>query len=209
MTSYNLNQGVPAADDYDLCTVIPREEWGFDGLIITDWGGGSATPGIMMHAGNDLVMPGRAPQVITTALEGTALRTGKQEEQEGPAIRVSIGDIQKSAIHILNTVMDTVEFENSLTAEVTETSEEKKISFEIADEFNNIVNSVEMKVGDTVQNKARTEDENAEVTYTSSDEAVVTVDENGTVTAVAAGSATIRASLSETEYAEYTVTVTK
>ena len=80
-------------------------------------------------------------------------------------------------------------FENSLTAEVTETSEEKKISFEIADEFNNIVNSVEMKVGDTVQNKARTEDENAEVTYTSSDEAVVTVDENGTVTAVAAGSA--------------------
>ena len=137
------------------------------------------------------------------------MRTGKQEEQEGPAIRVSIGDIQKSAIHILNTVMDTVEFENSLTAEVTETSEEKKISFEIADEFNNIVNSVEMKVGDTVQNKARTEDENAEVTYTSSDEAVVTVDENGTVTAVAAGSATIRASLSETEYAEYTVTVTK
>lgn len=209
MTSYNLNQGIPDADDYDLCTVLPREEWGFDGLIMTDWGGGSATPGIMMHAGNDLVMPGRAPQVITTALEGTALRTGKQEEQEGPEIRVSIGDVQKSAMHILNVVMNSVEFENSLTAEATENTEEKQISFEIADEFNNIVNAIELKVGATAQNKARTVEENVEVTYTSSDESVATVDENGTVTAVAAGTATIRASLSETQYAEYHVTVTE
>ena len=29
---------MPAADDYDLCTDIPRGEWGFNGLIMTDWG---------------------------------------------------------------------------------------------------------------------------------------------------------------------------
>ena len=44
MTSYNLNNSMPAADDYDLCTDIPRGEWGFNGLIMTDWGGGQSTP---------------------------------------------------------------------------------------------------------------------------------------------------------------------
>ncbi len=58
MTSYNQNNSMPAADDYDLCTDIPRGEWGFNGLIMTDWGGGQSTPVNSMHAGNDLIMPG-------------------------------------------------------------------------------------------------------------------------------------------------------
>lgn len=66
MTSYNLNNGVPAADDYDLCTDICRGEWGFDGFIMTDWGGGQSTPIYSMHAGNDIIMPGGNPNVILT-----------------------------------------------------------------------------------------------------------------------------------------------
>ncbi len=58
MTSYNLVNGVPTADDYDLCTNLARGEWGFDGLIMTDWNGGSSTPSKSMHAGNDLITPG-------------------------------------------------------------------------------------------------------------------------------------------------------
>lgn len=58
MTSYNLLNGVPTADSYDLCTDIARGEWGFDGLIMTDWNGGSSTPALSMHAGNDMIMPG-------------------------------------------------------------------------------------------------------------------------------------------------------
>ena len=58
MTSYNKINGIPAADSYDLCTNIARGEWGFKGLIMTDWNGGSSTPSISMHAGNDLIMPG-------------------------------------------------------------------------------------------------------------------------------------------------------
>ncbi|MCI7812219.1 MAG: glycoside hydrolase family 3 C-terminal domain-containing protein [Lachnospiraceae bacterium] len=65
MTSYNLNNSVPAADDYDLCTDLARGEWGFDGLIMTDWGGGQSTPSISMHAGNDLIMPGSSVEDIT------------------------------------------------------------------------------------------------------------------------------------------------
>lgn len=58
MTSYNKINGVPTADSYDLNTNIARGEWGFAGLIMTDWNGGSSTPSTSMHAGNDLIMPG-------------------------------------------------------------------------------------------------------------------------------------------------------
>ena len=65
MTSYNQNNGRPAADDYDLCTAFARDEWGFKGMIMTDWGGGQSVPMYEMHAGNDLVCPGKgAAQII-------------------------------------------------------------------------------------------------------------------------------------------------
>ena len=62
MTSYNKVNGEHTANSHDLCTVAAREEWGFRGVIMTDWtttnkdGGSSAAKCIA--AGNDLVMPG-------------------------------------------------------------------------------------------------------------------------------------------------------
>lgn len=61
MTSYNLINGVHTANNYDLCTNIARNEWKFDGLIMTDWTTTSdkgCTAAGCMRAGNDLVMPG-------------------------------------------------------------------------------------------------------------------------------------------------------
>ncbi|MBR2764465.1 MAG: glycoside hydrolase family 3 C-terminal domain-containing protein [Blautia sp.] len=62
MTSYNKVNNVHTANSYDLCTTAARTEWGFKGVIMTDWtttnqeGGSSAAKCIA--AGNDLVMPG-------------------------------------------------------------------------------------------------------------------------------------------------------
>ncbi|WP_074017372.1 glycoside hydrolase family 3 N-terminal domain-containing protein [Anaeromassilibacillus senegalensis] len=67
MTSYNLINSVPAADSYDLCTDFARGEWGFEGVIMTDWGGGQSDPGQSMHAGNDLIMPGGSASTIVAA----------------------------------------------------------------------------------------------------------------------------------------------
>ena len=64
MTSYNLINHQPAADSYDLCTDFARGEWGFKGVIMTDWGGGQSHPDISMHAGNDLIMPGGSTATI-------------------------------------------------------------------------------------------------------------------------------------------------
>ena len=62
MTSYNLINGVHAANNRDLCTDVARNEWGFKGMIMTDWTtterDDSCTASGCMRAGNDLVMPG-------------------------------------------------------------------------------------------------------------------------------------------------------
>ena len=62
MTSYNLINGVHAANNHDLCTDVARNEWGFQGAIMTDWTttevDDSCTASGCMRAGNDLVMPG-------------------------------------------------------------------------------------------------------------------------------------------------------
>ena len=61
MTSYNKVNGVYSPNSYDLCTKMLRNEWGFDGVVMTDWfstNKGQANNAIAMKAGNDLIMPG-------------------------------------------------------------------------------------------------------------------------------------------------------
>jgi len=61
MTSYNLINGTYTANSFDLCTKLLRQEWGFDGVVMTDWfasGKGMAGNGLAIKAGNDLIMPG-------------------------------------------------------------------------------------------------------------------------------------------------------
>lgn len=71
MTSFNKINGTFAAGNADLCTHILREEWGYQGIVVTDWGdmdtvidGADA-----VAAGNDIVMPG-GPPVIRQILKG-------------------------------------------------------------------------------------------------------------------------------------------
>ena len=61
MTSYNKINGVYAPNSYDLCTKALRNEWGFQGVVMTDWfstNRGQADNAVAMEAGNDLIMPG-------------------------------------------------------------------------------------------------------------------------------------------------------
>ena len=62
MTSYNLVNGVHAANSFDLCTIFARRECAFQGLIMTDWTTtapeGGSIPWKCAEAGNDLIMPG-------------------------------------------------------------------------------------------------------------------------------------------------------
>lgn len=62
MTSYNLINGVHAANSRDLCTQVLRNEWDFKGIVMTDWTTTEENGGSISWkcpwAGNDLIMPG-------------------------------------------------------------------------------------------------------------------------------------------------------
>ena len=82
MTSYNKLNGVYTPNSRDLCTVVLRQEWGFDGVVMTDWYSTNPRQGhnaLAIAAGNDLIMPGGwyfKFQILW------GLRTGKVKKQE-------------------------------------------------------------------------------------------------------------------------------
>ena len=82
MCSYNLINGVYASDNSTLLNSILRDEWGFEGLVISDWGAvNSRVAGV--DAGLDLEMPysgGYNDSLILTAVNVGLLDEAKVDE---------------------------------------------------------------------------------------------------------------------------------
>ena len=109
MTSYNLLNGIHTANSYDLIQAACRDEWGFKGVIMTDWTTSQYVPMLTgpnrspypisassgcIAAGNDLQMPGCQQNVDDIV---KAVKTG--EEVDG--YRITLGDLQFNAANIL------------------------------------------------------------------------------------------------------------
>ena len=84
MSSYNIVNGVRASENKDLLTHILREEWGFDGMVTTDWW----TFGEHykeVAAGNDMKMATGFPDRLLAAMEKGALT---REDMEKAAVNI-------------------------------------------------------------------------------------------------------------------------
>lgn len=93
MTAYNKINGTMSSERCDLITEILRREWGFKGMVMTDWYGGQHATW-QMEAGNDLLMPGKAAQrneIRTAVLNG----------------RLSMDIIDRNVKHILEYILKT------------------------------------------------------------------------------------------------------
>jgi beta-glucosidase len=72
MTSYNLVNGTHTSESKELLTGILRGEWGFDGMVVTDWGVKN-DPVQEVKAGNDLKMHCGYPEDLKKALDSGEL----------------------------------------------------------------------------------------------------------------------------------------
>ncbi|SLM87821.1 glycoside hydrolase family 3 N-terminal domain-containing protein [Brachybacterium nesterenkovii] len=79
MSSYNRVNGTYAHENEHLLTQILREEWGFDGLVVSDWGGGN-DPVAAAQAGGTLEMPSPGMDSVRRLL--AALDDGTLDEAD-------------------------------------------------------------------------------------------------------------------------------
>ena len=77
MSAYNRINGVPCTENKWLLTEKLREEWGFEGVVVSDWGA-VYHPDKALAAGNDLAMPGPLPWEPIAE----AVRSGILQESE-------------------------------------------------------------------------------------------------------------------------------
>ena len=101
MASYNKVNGEFSMGNYDLLTKILREDWGFKGIVMTDWIGireGLPTTR-EVHAGNDLMEPGQ-PAQVQEIIEG--VKSGK----------LSMEDVDRNVRRMLEYIVKTPSFNN-------------------------------------------------------------------------------------------------
>ncbi|MEU9455830.1 glycoside hydrolase family 3 C-terminal domain-containing protein [Streptomyces sp. NPDC048277] len=77
MAAYNQVNGVHAAQNRWLLTEVLREEWGFTGAVVSDWGA-VHDPVASVRAGLDLEMPGPSPENARRIVD--AVRDGELDE---------------------------------------------------------------------------------------------------------------------------------
>lgn len=102
MSSYNKINGIWNHYNYELCTAILRGEWGYKGLIITDWwmreGGNPEFPNITndacrVRAQVDVLMPGEVPNLTLQA---------SLKDPDG----VKKSEAQRCALNVINFILN-------------------------------------------------------------------------------------------------------
>jgi beta-glucosidase-like glycosyl hydrolase/predicted peptidase len=125
MSSYNMINSIPAASNRWLLTEILRGVFGFDGYVMTDWGGNNN--GIhSMLAQNDMLQPTGADALILSWLNGTA--AGYETESE-PEIRTRIETVKRNVRNILGVVIKTQAFAGAYDGLTTTEIDQRSANF--------------------------------------------------------------------------------
>lgn len=94
MCSYNRLNGVLVSQNHFLLTQVLREEWGYDGLVVSDWGA-VADRGAAVAAGCDLAMPSPGPD--SDAELAAAARAGAVSEADLDRAVARLADLSRKA----------------------------------------------------------------------------------------------------------------
>lgn len=118
MSSYNRVNGTYSMESRFLLTDVLRKDWGYRGLVVSDWFGKRDTPA-QIHAGNDLLMPGEQAQVDEII---AAVRSGKLAEE----------DLDICAGRVLEYVLKTPHFRNYAASDSPDLERNARVSRDAA-----------------------------------------------------------------------------
>ena len=108
MTSYNYINGVYTSESKDLVTTILRDEWGYQGTVMTDWFGGK-DGAKQMWAGNDMLQPGKAEQFDSIV---AGVKSGKLAEADlDRSVQRILNLLDRSVQRILNLIEKSPRFQ--------------------------------------------------------------------------------------------------
>ena len=96
MTSYNKINGTYTSESEELVETVLRKDWGYKGMVMTDWFGGKDAVA-QMHAGNDMLQPGK-PSQYHEIIDG--VKSGKLKE----------ADLDRNVKRILEIIVRTPRF---------------------------------------------------------------------------------------------------
>ena len=129
MTSYNRVNGTSTGGNYDLTTTILREDWGYDGFVMTDWwtridsgiDGSFEKNNLadMVKAQNDIYM-------VVPDAEGFADDLGKAYESG----YLTLGELQRSAKNLLRFVMKSYSFKIGRKTKIYDLEKADELVFE-------------------------------------------------------------------------------
>lgn len=105
MTTYGMVNGLYTAGNYDLCTTVLRKEWGFKGIVMTDWWADINTPGGKADNKNFAQMIGAQNDLYMVCPDGSKNTMGDNTLESLEKGKISRGELQRNAINICNFVM--------------------------------------------------------------------------------------------------------
>ncbi len=79
MSSYNLINGTETSESHELLTDILRDEWGFDGIVMTDWSNNSVHSNEIKAGNNIKKQTGSINELIADMADGTITREELKE----------------------------------------------------------------------------------------------------------------------------------
>ena len=101
MTTYGSVNGLWTAGSYDLCTTILRKEWGFDGIVMTDWWAKSNYEGHQAEAPVKAPMVAAQNDIYMVVSDAKANPENDDVEEMLHAGKITVGELQRNAANIL------------------------------------------------------------------------------------------------------------
>ena len=115
MSTYGGLNGIWTAGNYDLLTTILRDEWEFDGIVMTDWWARINEEGEKARKGNTIPMV-RAQNDLYMVYENAEENSNDDNTLAGlKAGKITRGELQRNAANILNFIMDSAVMERHLS----------------------------------------------------------------------------------------------